>query len=82
MVGQTWECFRRNEIDIGPRNMRKIVNVVAVVAIMSVMMLGEPAVQSWFTDGAYARTSTACYRKCRIYNWSALHCLKRCRGRT
>jgi len=62
--------------------MTKIAGVVAAaVAIVSVTLLGEATVQPWLGDDAYARTSTECYHKCKVYNWSALHCLRRCRGR-
>jgi hypothetical protein len=62
--------------------MTKIASVVvAAVAVVSVTVLGEATVQPSRGDGAYARTSTECYRKCKVYNWSALHCLRRCRGR-
>lgn len=43
--------------------MRNVMAIVAVViTVMGVMMFGEPAVQIWAGDGAYAKQSNSCYR--------------------
>lgn len=63
--------------------MRTIVGIgVAVCAILSVMMLGEPTAQIWVGDGAFAKSS-ACYQNCRnVRKWPAAQCRKLCRGRS
>ena len=57
-------------------------HVLVIAAVLGIAALGEPTAQRSMGEGAYAKRSNACYRKCRDHNWSAGRCLRHCRKRT
>jgi hypothetical protein len=63
--------------------MKTIVGIgVAVFALVSILMVGEPTVQAWIGNGAYAQSS-ACYQNCRnVRKWPAAQCRRHCKGRS